>query len=125
MLKILIAEDDEIMRVTVKDRLEKDSWEVDAVNNGKEAVDCLKKEQYQLVISDIRMPVLDGWGLLGFVRQHSPETNMLLMTSYSSEDLASRARQCGAADYILKPFDMDDLLAKVKRILGRQADMTA
>lgn len=125
MVKILIAEDDEIMRITVKDRLEKNSWEVDTVNNGKEAVDCLRKEQYHLVISDIRMPVLDGWGLLGFVRQHFPETDMLLMTSFSSEDFAFRTRKNGAADYILKPFDMDDLVGKVNRILGMQSDRTA
>lgn len=118
MVKILIAEDDEIIRITVKDRLEKDCWEVDAVPNGREAVDCLKKEQYRLVISDIRMPELDGWGLLGFIRQHSPETDLLLMTSYSSEDLVSRAQQNGAADYIFKPFDMDELLDKVNRIIS-------
>lgn len=125
MVKILIAEDDEIMRITVKDRLEKDSWEVDTVHNGGEAVDCLKKHRYQLVISDIRMPVLDGWGLLGFIRQYSPETDMLLMTSYGSEDDASTALRKGAADYILKPFDMDDLVDKVNRILGLQPEVTS
>ena len=119
MMKILLAEDDELIRTTVKDRLEKDSLEVDAVLNGSEAVDCLKKDRYQLVISDIRMPVLDGWGLLDFLRRYSPETDMMLMTSYGSEEDVTRALLNGASDYILKPFDMDDLVWKVNRILKR------
>ncbi len=122
MVKILIVEDEEIMRITVKDRLEKGLWEVEAVRNGREAVARLKIRRYQLVISDIRMPELDGWELLGFVREFFPETDLLLMTSCGSEDDMCQALRKGAADYILKPFDMDDLVGKVNRILDRQAD---
>ena len=119
MARILIAEDDEIMRITVKDRLEKDNWDVDAVHNGREAVDCLKKQRYQLVISDIRMPLLDGWGLLGFVRKHSPETAMLMMTSYGTDE-TTKTFAYEAVDYILKPFDMDDLVIKIHNILDQK-----
>ena len=120
MTKILVAEDDDLMRITVKDRLEKDNWVIDAVHNGREAVDYLKKQQYQLVISDIRMPLFDGWGLRGFVREHSPDTAMLMMTSYGTDDTIETLKR-EAVDYILKPFDLDELVSKIHKILDQKA----
>ncbi len=120
MARILLAEDDEIMRITIQDRLEKNRWHVDSVANGREAADRLKKENYHLVISDIRMPGLDGWQLLQFVRQNSPFTDIIMMTAYGSVDDAIESLKKGAADYILKPFNMDDLVIRVTRILEMQ-----
>jgi two-component system response regulator AtoC len=120
MARILLAEDDDIMRITIKDRLEKNKWHVDAVPNGREAVERLKKENFHLVISDIRMPGLDGWQLLRFVHQSSPNTDIIMMTAYGSVDDAIESLKKGAADYILKPFNMDDLIIRVSRILDMQ-----
>ena len=120
MARILLAEDDEIMRITVKDRLEKHRWHVDAVTNGKEASEQLKRENYHLVISDIRMPKFDGWQLLKFIRQYSPYTDTIMMTAFGSVDDAIESLKKGASDYILKPFNMDDLVIRVSRILEMQ-----
>jgi two-component system response regulator AtoC len=120
MPRILLAEDDHIMRITVQDRLEKHNWHVDAVHNGIEAADRLKKENYHLVISDIRMPGLDGRELLTVVRQYSPYTDIIMMTAFGSVDDAIDSLKKGAADYILKPFNMDDLVIRVSRILEIQ-----
>ena len=120
MARILLAEDDEIMRITVQDRLQKNKWHVDAVPNGKEAAERLEKENYHLVISDIRMPGFDGWQLLKFVRQSSPYTDIIMMTAFGSVDDAIESLKKGAADYILKPFNMDDLVIRVSRILEMQ-----
>ena len=120
MARILLAEDDEIMRITVQDRLEKNKWHVDAAANGKEAADRLKKENYHLVISDIRMPGIDGWELLKTIRQSSPYTDIIMMTAFGSVDDAIESLKKGAADYILKPFNMDDLVIRVSRILEMQ-----
>jgi two-component system response regulator AtoC len=120
MARILLAEDDEIMRITIQDRLKKNKWHVDAVPNGKEALESLQKENYHLVISDIRMPGLDGWQLLKFVRQSSPYTDIMMMTAFGSVDDAIESLKKGAADYILKPFNMDDLVIRVSRILEMQ-----
>jgi two-component system response regulator AtoC len=119
MARILLAEDDEIMRITVQDCLAK-KWQVDAVDNGRQAADCLEKGNYHLVISDIRMPGLDGRELLKLVRQSTPETDMIMMTAFGSVDDAIDCLRKGAADYILKPFNMDDLLIRVNRILDIQ-----
>jgi len=120
MARILLAEDDEIMRITVQDRLQKNKWHVDAVPNGKEAAERLEKENYHLVISDIRMPGFDGWQLLKFVQQTSPYTDVIMMTAFGSVDDAIESLKKGAADYILKPFNMDDLVIRVSRILEMQ-----
>jgi len=120
MARILLAEDDEIMRITIQDRLQKNKWHVDAVANGRDGADRLKKENYHLVISDIRMPGLDGWQLLKFVRQNSPYTDIIMMTAFGSVEDAIESLKKGAADYILKPFNMDDLVIRVTRILEMQ-----
>ncbi|MBW2466119.1 MAG: sigma-54-dependent Fis family transcriptional regulator [Deltaproteobacteria bacterium] len=120
MARILLAEDDEIMRITIQDRLKKNKWHVEAVPNGKEASERLKKGNYHLVISDIRMPGFDGWQLLKFVRQSAPNTDIIMMTAFGSVDDAIESLKKGAADYILKPFNMDDLIIRVSRILEMQ-----
>ncbi|MDW7771499.1 MAG: sigma-54 dependent transcriptional regulator [Desulfobulbaceae bacterium] len=121
MANILLAEDDEIMRITVEDRLKKHHWHVDAVENGLEAADRFKKRNYHLVISDIRMPGLDGRELLKLIRQTCQHTDIIMMTAYGSVDDAIECLKKGAADYILKPFNMDDLIIRVSRILEMQS----
>ncbi|OQX14849.1 MAG: sigma-54-dependent Fis family transcriptional regulator [Desulfobulbaceae bacterium A2] len=120
MTRILLAEDDEIMRITVQDRLEKHGWSVDAVANGREALELLGRKNYHLIVSDIRMPGLDGRKLLEEVKQSFPRTDVIMMTAYGSVDDAISCLKQGAADYILKPFDMDDLVIRITRLLEMQ-----
>ena len=120
MARILLAEDDEIMRVTLGDRLRQNNWIVDEAENGREAVQFLRRNQYQVIVSDIRMPGLDGISLLEEVKRSTPDTDVILMTAYGSVDDAVSCLKKGATDYILKPFDMDDLTIRIKRLLEMQ-----
>lgn len=120
MAKILLAEDDEIMRVTLYDRLVANQWLVDGVADGRQAMAALEKKSYQLIISDIKMPGLDGIKMLQHVRQIAPQTDVILMTAYGGVEDAISCLKQGAADYLLKPFDMDDLTIRVNRILQMQ-----
>lgn len=121
MPNILLAEDDEIMRITVQDRLRKNNWHVDAVQNGREAAEQFKRKNYHLVISDIRMPGLDGRELLEKIMKTGQDTDVIMMTAYGSVEDAIECMKKGAADYILKPFNMDDLIIRVSRILDVQS----
>jgi two-component system response regulator AtoC len=121
MPRILLAEDDEIMRETLYDRLFKNGWQVDDAKDGKEAVALVEQNYYHLVLSDIRMPGLDGTKLLDKILRISPDTDVILMTAYGSVENAVDCLKKGAADYILKPFDMDDLTIRIKRLLEMQA----
>jgi len=120
MTRILLAEDDEIMRITIQDRLERQNWTVDAVVNGQEAMDKIKSSNYHIVVSDIRMPKLGGMELLEAITDLAAATDVIMMTAYGSVDDAINCLKKGAADYILKPFDMDDLVIRINRTLENQ-----
>jgi two-component system response regulator AtoC len=121
MPRILLAEDDEIIRISVSDRLKQYGWLVDEAEDGLKAAARADRQKYNLVISDIRMPGLSGTSLLGRIREQSPDTDVIIMTAYGSIDDALECLRKGAADYILKPFDMDDLIIRVSRLLDIQA----
>ncbi|EKD34342.1 MAG: response regulator, partial [uncultured bacterium] len=121
MPKILLAEDDEIMRISIYDRLRKYGWQVDEAEDGVKAMALYEKNQYNLIISDIRMPGLDGLTLLDNVRRTNPDTDIVIMTAYGSIDDAINCLRRGATEYILKPFDLDDLTIRVTRLLSHQA----
>ena len=121
MMRILLVEDDEIMRISVQDRLEKYGWHVDLATDGREAIKMLDRAGYQIILSDVRMPHLDGMQLLNHTREHAPYTDMIMMTAYGNVESAIECLKQGAADYLLKPFDMDDLVIRINRIIGVQS----
>lgn len=120
MIRILLAEDDEIMRITIQDRLEKYNWQVEVATDGQKAIDMLDRYSFRIIISDVRMPNLDGMALLEHVREVTPYTDIIMMTGYGNVDSAIKCLEMGAADYLLKPFDMDDLVIRINRILAVQ-----
>lgn len=119
--RILLVEDDEIMRITLYDRLKKQHWQVDQAEDGKTALQMIENDEYHLILSDIRMPGLDGNQLLEKVVQISPGTDIIMMTAYGCADDAVACLKNGAADYILKPFDPDDLIIRIRRLLEMRA----
>jgi DNA-binding NtrC family response regulator len=121
MATILLAEDDEIMRITLYDRLQGQGWQVDQAVDGKEALAMIRERPYQVVVSDIRMPGLDGVRLMERIKELTPMTEVILMTAYGRVEDAVNCLKLGAADYILKPFDMDDLCIRVRRLLAAQS----
>lgn len=120
-VRILLAEDDEIMRVTLYDRLVRDGWHVDEAADGKVALAKIKSNSYHLIISDIRMPHIDGTQLLTEIMRISPDTDVVFMTAFGNVNDAILCLKKGAADYLLKPFDMDDLTIRIERLLAAQA----
>lgn len=120
MPSILLAEDDEIMRISVSDRLKQYGWQVDEAADGLIAEEMVEKKQYNLIVSDIRMPGLDGIKLLQKIQEQSPDIDVIMMTAFGSVDDAIDCLRMGASDYILKPFDIDDLIIRINRLLDAQ-----
>ena len=120
-VNILLAEDDEIMRITLRDRLLRQGWRVDEAEDGRQALALIRRQRYHVVIADIRMPHASGMDLLDELMQTAPATDLVLMTAYGSVDDAVLCLKKGAADYLLKPFAMDDLVVRVERLLETQA----
>ena len=122
MSKILLVEDDDFLRTTTKTVLEIAGYEVFACPNGRAALDAFPAQSPDLIISDINMPLLDGYGLLDGVRQ-TPEGEIvpfLFLTARSERDDVTHARRLGADDYLYKPFEVEELLVAVRARLERR-----
>ncbi|MCK4510010.1 MAG: sigma-54-dependent Fis family transcriptional regulator, partial [Desulfuromonadales bacterium] len=119
--RILVVDDEDIMRITVLDHLNSQGWKTDEAIDGSRALELVRENHYDLMLSDIRMPGMDGETLLTQVKKISPRTEVVMMTAHGSTEDAVRCLKKGAADYILKPFDLEDLSFRIKRTLEMQA----
>ena len=117
MKRILLVDDDALVLKSIKRLLERYSYFVISAKCSHEALSILEKEEVDLVISDIRMPDEDGL-LLGKKIREISDCPLIYVTGYASEDAPIDAIKLGAKDYLLKPFDLDELLASVKRHIG-------
>ena len=118
---ILIVDDEELIRESLCFILSKEGYHVKEAANGRIAVDMLKEESFDLVLTDLEMPEMKGIELLENVTRFSPETLVVIITAYGSIDTAIAALRKGAVEYILKPVEFDELLMKVKRLLANRA----
>jgi len=114
--KILVVDDEEIIRDSISYILETEGYEVDKAENGKIAYDKIREKHFDLVITDIEMPAMKGTELLEKIRTLDQQTPVIIITAFGSLDTAITALRNGASDYILKPVEFDELLIKVKRL---------
>lgn len=114
---VLIADDEVNLCRILSAELRKAGYSVTAVHDGAKAVEQVKHSQYQIIILDIRMPVLDGFGALREIRKLKKELPIIMMTAYEGHDTAASALSMGATACVSKPFDLESLLALVKATL--------
>lgn len=117
---ILIVDDEEIIRESLSFVLKKEGYGVLEAPNGKVALEIVRKEAVDLVITDLEMPEMKGIELLEQVTRTSPETLVVIITAYGSIDTAIAALRQGAVDYVLKPVEFDELLVKIHRLLAQR-----
>ncbi|MCM8832335.1 MAG: sigma-54 dependent transcriptional regulator [Candidatus Omnitrophica bacterium] len=113
--KILLIDDEELIRITLKDILEKEGYEVLIAEDGEKGFQKFQKEKPNLVLLDIKMPGMDGISLLQKIKNISPETIVIMITAYGSIPSAVQSMKLGAFDYITKPFLPDEIIELVKR----------
>jgi len=114
--KILVVDDEEIIRDSIYYVLEKEGYIVEKAENGKAAYDIIANNHFDLVITDIEMPVMKGSELLEKIKTLDVQTSVIIITAFGSLDTAISALRNGASDYILKPVEFDELLIKAKRL---------
>ena len=114
---ILIAEDEAVLRSSLAELLTEEGYEALQAGTGKAAHEVVLQRPVDLVLSDIRMPEMDGLALLDALQQVAPQTPVIMMTAFGTVESAVAAMRAGAYDYLLKPVNFDDLLAKVSRAL--------
>ncbi len=114
---VLIVEDDKSLREALLETLTIEGYQAETADNGKDALSKLASHNFRLVVSDVQMPQMDGVGLLRNMQMQFPEIPVLLMTAYGTVPRAVAAMQSGAADYLIKPFEADVLVEKVRLFL--------
>jgi two-component system response regulator PilR (NtrC family) len=114
---ILIVEDEKVLRESMADLLSEEGYETLQAPDGKAAHALLLQRPVDLILSDIRMPEMDGLTLLGHVKQIAPQTPVIMVTAYGTVDSAVAAMRAGAHEYLLKPVQFDDVLLKVTRAI--------
>ena len=115
VIKVLLVEDDRVLRQALSDTLEIGGFAYHAVGSAEEALQAVDDDTYSLVVSDVNMPGMDGHQLLARLRRHHPHLPVLLMTAHAAVERAVEAMRQGAADYLVKPFEPKALLSLVER----------
>ena len=120
-VSILVVDDEQTIRDTLRRCLEVEGYRVATAASGEEAVARLRDRPYDVVIADIILPGMSGLDLLATVRSLAPAPAVVLITAYATVDSAVEALRNGAADYVRKPFKLDDLKFLVARLAARAA----
>jgi DNA-binding NtrC family response regulator len=116
-MKILVVDDEVLIRDMIKKGLSQiGGFSVEVAKNGLEAIEKMEKEVFDLILTDLKMPEMDGLELLKNIKGTRPEMMVILMTAYGSIETAVEAMRIGANDYITKPINFDDLLIHISKV---------
>ena len=122
-MNILLVEDEIALSNAIKKILEQKGWYVDAVYDGPSAIDYAKGMEYQLIILDVMLPLLDGFEVLRILRKDGVHTPILMLTARSAIPDKVAGLNSGADDYMTKPFDTGELLARVGALTRRTGEV--
>jgi DNA-binding NtrC family response regulator len=118
--KILVIDDESIVRTSCSRTLTPEGYEVKLSQNGADAMKMLEGESFELVLTDLKMPDIDGIEVLKMIKQRWPETEVIVVTGYQTVDTAVKAIKLGAFDYLEKPFTPDSLIAAVNNAMANK-----
>ena len=118
-MKILVVEDEKDLNRVITKHLKKNNYSVDSCFDGEEALDYISYGEYDLIITDIMMPKIDGYGLIKQLRNDKNSTPVIMLTAKDGLDDKILGLDSGADDYIVKPFEFDELLARIRVLMRR------
>lgn len=119
-MKLLLVEDEEPAALMIAKGLRQEGYFVDIAKDGQKAIEDATRESYGLLILDIRLPIKDGWTVCGELRERGVHTPVLMLTAIGSTEDRIKGLDLGADDYLIKPFDLGELLARVRALLRRR-----
>jgi len=121
--KVLIVDDESGMRHMLSVLLEREGYEIDTAQDGKEGLEKIKSNQYDLVLCDIRMPEMDGLQFLESTKNLNRQLPVIMMSAFGNVDTAIEAMKKGAYDYVSKPFKADEILLRLQRLTAQETLM--
>ncbi len=118
-MKILVCEDDVMLSKGIEFRLKKEGYEITCVENGKEAMEILEDNEFNLIITDMLMPYSNGLELIDFVRtKQKMDTPIIVLSRVGDSTTVVEAFKMGANDYVTKPFSPEELILRSKRLIS-------
>jgi len=118
--KVLIVDDEERFRATMCKLLTVRGLKAVTAGSGKEAIEKLRQNPYDVVILDVRMPEMGGVQVLSEIKKIDPQAEVIIMTGYASVDTAKEIMKLGAYDYVLKPYSVEELMDKIEAAYDRK-----
>ncbi|MCI0706363.1 MAG: response regulator [Ignavibacteriae bacterium] len=116
--RILVVDDEEALRTVLGSELEGEGYVVQMAGDGDEAIKILESNAFDLILLDIKMPTVDGFEVLKFIKQKHPLSKVIMLTGFADLKNAIESKKLGAEDFVSKPYDLVDLLTTVERVLS-------
>jgi len=116
--KILLVEDEMVVREALRDWLIEDGYDVDVAEDGEEALEKIKGEEFGVIVLDLKLPGIDGLQVFEEAKELKPETKGVIVTAYPSKETLEKAKRLGLLDYLPKPFKVEDLEKIISGALG-------
>ena len=118
-LRILIVDDEEDLVATMAERLTLREIQAEAVTSGIDALRCMKEQEFDAIVLDVKMPGIDGLQLMAEIRRTHPTLPVIMLTGHGSAADAERGIRQGAFDYLMKPVDIDSLIEKIRTAVAQ------
>ena len=119
--RVLVVDDEEIVRESLGGWLQEDGFQVSSAPDGRTAVEMMKRDRWNVMLVDLKMPGMDGLQVLEEARKLQPEAAIIMMTAYATVDTAVTAMKLGAFDYLVKPFDPEELSLLMQKVVAQQS----
>jgi DNA-binding NtrC family response regulator len=116
--KVLVVDDEEALRTVLSGELVNEGYSVGNAADGDEAIAIIKQQPFDIVLLDIKMPKVDGFEVLKFIKKDYPAIKVIMLTAFADLKNAIESKKLGAEDFISKPYDLVDLLTTIERVLG-------
>ena len=114
---ILVVDDEDALRTVLSSELESEGYVVATAADGDDAISVLQGKSFDLVLLDIKMPRVDGFEVLRFIKERYPATKVIMLTGFADLKNAIESKKLGAEDFVSKPYDLVDLLTTIERVL--------
>lgn len=116
--RILVVDDEDALRTVLSSELEGEGYEIATAADGDEAINIVQNKKFDLVLLDIKMPKVDGFEVLKFIKDKIPGLKVIMLTGFADLKNAIESKKLGAEDFVSKPYDLVDLLTTIERVLS-------
>lgn len=116
--RILVVDDEEPHRVVLSGELINEGYQVTTAGGGEEAISLIKQQPFDLVLLDIKMPIVDGFEVLKFIKKEHASIKVVMLTGFADLKNAIESKKLGADDFVSKPYELPDLLSVIEHALG-------